>query len=383
MTSDSLNSTPEPEGKVKAMSPWFDGMSTLVYSAATALKYRRVVVLAPLILMLITGITGLFAPRDYTSSMEFVPQASKDDAGGAGAIAASFGLGIPGSDLTQTPDFYASLARSDELLRGVAETPYHVMTDDGPQNQSLLTLYGLQGSFAAARAKAVELFRPALKVTTDLKTGVVQVSVTTDDPQLSYQVIQRILALIMRFNAETRRSQAHEERVYSEARLAEAQKALRNSEDSLQQFILEHRIFSQAPELQFEHDRLQRNLMLRQETLVQANTRYETARAAEVKNTPVITIVEKPFLPPKPDKRGLLVKVIISGFIGVIGALLFAFAREAMRDVSHFTGSSANLARNTWADTRADLELVAEKTGVRRLLHRPLRSRSEKQSQVS
>ena len=336
----------------------------MMHVVGVALLYRRTLVLVPLVLATLVVSIGLLKSREYTSSVSFVPQASKDDAGGAGALAAQFGLGVPGGDLTQTSDFYASLARSDQLLRAVVETPYQVVKDGDTTTENLITFYGKEGSFPAARAKAADDFRSAEVVTSDIKTGVVKIAVTTTNAKLSYQIVDRIVSLIMQFNAGTRRSQAHEERVFLEGRLRSAQSELRASEDRFQDFLQRNRVFQQYPTLVFEHDRLQREVVLRQQTLVQTDAKYELARAQEVRSTPVITIVERPFVPPRPDKRGLLVRAVLSVFVGLIVAAMYAFIREAKRDVAQFNSPSATLARTSWDAARDDLQVIAEKTGL-------------------
>ena len=61
-------------------------------------------------------------------------------------------------------------------------------------------------------------------------------------------------------------------------------------------------------------------------TLVQA---YEQARISEVRDTPVITVLQAPFLPPGPDDRRLLLSAALGIVLGGMAGIVFAFLIEA------------------------------------------------------
>ena len=98
----------------------------------------------------------------------------------------------------------------------------------------------------------------------------------------------------------------------------------------MQDFMQANRQWDNSPDLQFQHDRLQRDITLRQQvytTLVQS---FEQARIAEVRDTPVITVLQEPFFPPPDDDRLLLVGalgVVLGGLAGIV----LAFVVEAVR----------------------------------------------------
>ena len=103
-----------------------------------------------------------------------------------------------------------------------------------------------------------------------------------------------ILDLVHTFDLTTRQTQAGAERRFSGERLAELTGELRDAEDTLKSFLIENRVFSNSPALQFEHDRLQRAVTMRQELVTSLAQAYERARIEEVRNTPVITLIDPP-----------------------------------------------------------------------------------------
>jgi uncharacterized protein involved in exopolysaccharide biosynthesis len=75
---------------------------------------------------------------------------------------------------------------------------------------------------------------------------------------------------------------------------------------------------------------LERDISLRQQvytTLVQS---FEQARIAEVRDTPVITVLQPPFLPAR-DPRGLVLMAAVGLALGGMAGLVLAFVVEAVR----------------------------------------------------
>ena len=101
----------------------------------------------------------------------------------------------------------------------------------------------------------------------------------------------------------------------------------------MQDFMQRNRDWRNSPQLVFTHDRLDREVSMRQAvytTLVQS---YEAARIDEVRNTPVITVMEPPDVPAKPDPRLALLKSLLAGIVGLALGAFFAAVRQAFSGV--------------------------------------------------
>jgi uncharacterized protein involved in exopolysaccharide biosynthesis len=61
-------------------------------------------------------------------------------------------------------------------------------------------------------------------------------------------------------------------------------------------------------------------------TLVQS---FEQARIAEVRDTPVLTVLQPPFMPPGPDERRLPLFLALGLALGAMCGLVLAFVVEA------------------------------------------------------
>jgi uncharacterized protein involved in exopolysaccharide biosynthesis len=158
-----------------------------------------------------------------------------------------------------------------------------------------------------------------------VKTGVVRVRVTAESASLALEMVRCILDRLNWFNLETRQSQARAERRFMEGRLDEARTELRAAEDRLQGFLQRNREYRNSPELTFQQDRLARDVQVKQQVYTSLAQAYEQARIEEVRDTPVITVVEQPDLPVRPDRRGAARSALVALIAGGMLATLIAF----------------------------------------------------------
>jgi uncharacterized protein involved in exopolysaccharide biosynthesis len=312
--------------------------------ANVLLRHRRMVVAWGLLLMaLVAGLT-LYFPRTYTARSTFMPQTRKQSSSLSG-IAAQFGLAMPTTEASQSPAFYADLVQSRGLLGSVVDTPFEYETEDGTKVKGTLTdFYKSKGkSPALRRDAAIRRLADDVDASTVQKTGVVDLSVTVTQPALAVQINQRLLELLNEFNLKSRQSQAGEERRFTERRLGEVKQDLRAAEDRLQQFLQRNRDIRNSPELTFQADRLQREVAMQQDVYTTLAQAYEQAKIEEVRDTPVITVVQQAEFPVRPDRRGLVIKSIL----GLMGGLLVGAALAFWRS---YTTNTASLATTEAAE---------------------------------
>jgi uncharacterized protein involved in exopolysaccharide biosynthesis len=146
---------------------------------------------------------------------------------------------------------------------------------------------------------------------------------------VSLAIAGRLLDGLNHFNRITRQSQAREERRFTEARLADAQASLRAAEDALQRFLEGNRQFSASAALKFQQDRLQREVQLQQQVVTSLAQQYEENRIREVRDTPVITVIDPPVLAARPDAR-LRGLILVLGTMAAFGiSVMIVVVRES------------------------------------------------------
>jgi uncharacterized protein involved in exopolysaccharide biosynthesis len=310
------------------------GTISLVEIANAILRNWRAVVALPLLLAIVVAAFMLTRERRYVTVGSFMPQTT-DNRGltGAAALAQQFGLNLGTERTGQTPQFYVDLLRSQTILRRAVESEYSVHDDDLQWSGSLVSYWEddrKRGNQLPWRY-AVEKLRDDLSTSVGRETGVVQVTVSADHPQLAEAVATTLLALLNDYNMELRQHRAREEERFIQGRLADAQAELLSAETGLEAFLGRNRAFRNSPELLFEHDRLQRQVLMHQEVYATLLRGMEQARLDGLRDTPLLTIIDEPAGSAEPESRGILLAAVIAFLLGLMIATFLAALREASR----------------------------------------------------
>lgn len=298
------------------------------------LRRRGLVIGCGLVGALLAGTTGLLRHRTWTAAATFMPQGRRNPAAGLSGVAAQLGITIPTTDAGQGPGFYADFVSSRTMIGALADTTFEITTAQGSQRATLADLYGVRRNAPALRREdLIRKLGSRIVATPIVKTGVVRMHVTAPTPELAYQIVRFILDGLNAFDLVTRQSQARAERRFMEGRLGEARIELRTTDDSLQAFLQRNRDYKNSPELSFQADRLSREVQMRQQVYTSLAQAYEQAKIEEVRDTPVITIVERPEVPARPDSRGLVTSTVVAliggaSFGALVALLLASLERE-------------------------------------------------------
>jgi uncharacterized protein involved in exopolysaccharide biosynthesis len=318
--------------------------------------------------MVVAALWAVTRPAVYQSSASFIPQMNDPSRSGIASLASQFGVTVPATSPSQSPEFYARLLKSREILTRI-EHDTLVVPELGGARLAFEELFAIKGGTAKTReAKGVGQLARTIDASVAKSVGIVDVSVTTRWPSVSLAIVSKLVAAVNEFNQRTRQSQATAERKFVESRLAVAKSDLRQAEDSLERFLATNRDFSGSAELAFAKERLQRAVTLRQEVFTSLTESYEEVRLREVRDTPVITLVEEPAVAaePKPRRRVLttIVGAVLGGLIGttlvIASAALARRREEGGREVDVFLGTLGEakgdvLRPARWFRTRSDV----------------------------
>jgi len=265
-------------------------------------------------------LVAISRPKTYTSTFSFLPQTGQEQVpAGLASLVGQLGIAIPArGGLSQSPELYADILTTREVLAPIAADSFPVSEDAGlpmPLSRFLRVRGENTGEVLENTVRALRTNVVATRVATGT-TGMVTVTVRTKSPHVSHAIAGRLLEGLNHFNLVTRQSQARQERLFAEGRLKEAQAALRSVEDSLLRFLETNREFN-TPTPAFDHDRLQRSVQFQQQIVTSLAQEYELNRLREARDTPVITVIEQPTVPLFPDPR---LRLLIL-FLGTAGGL--------------------------------------------------------------
>jgi uncharacterized protein involved in exopolysaccharide biosynthesis len=306
----------------------FDTGISSAWMLAILLQNRLVLAGVTLVVLLISGVLLALSAPVYAVMFSFLPQTAQPSTNaGLAALAGQFGLPIGGlSGSSQPPQFYADLLETREVLEPIARDS---VAPGGARRLATSEFLHVRGGAAGVVDRTVDVLRSRVVSTSvaTRTTGVVSVVVRTSSPAVSLEIAKRLLTGLNEFNVVTRQSQAGAERRFIEGRLRDARTTLRSAEDALQSFLQANRQLGNAPQLLFTQQRLEREVSLQQQVVVGLSQQYEDARIREVRDTPVITMIDQPHLPLLPEPLHRFRSLVVAAFVGLSAAAAFVIMR--------------------------------------------------------
>ena len=330
------SSTP-PRTRDAALSPERTGADPdAMMSASTGaiqilslvLRHVRLVILTGIVLALVAGGLSMMRRRTWTSTASFTPQSARGErGGGVSGLAASFGISLSGAAPTESPQFYAELLTSEEILRRLAHMSFKV----GQTPQPLPALLNIDIAEPERRDfETVKALRKMIEPRPNTRTGIIALSVKAPTAVLAQQLADSTIAAIDAFNLESARARAATERRVAEATLKEYRGELEAAELRYEDFLRGNRVTG-SPALQMQNDRLERRVQSLQSIVTGLTSAYEQARIDEVRGAPAIRVIERPRVPVEPNARGTVKIAIMAAAAGSLIAMLIAIVIERIR----------------------------------------------------
>ena len=261
--------------------------------ASVLVRHGRTLIVIGLLGAAIGVAPTLWEDNAYTAVASFSPEGADSPRAGLSALAGQFGISVPTAGANKSPLFYSDLLKSRVILSSFA-TDTFVVAELGGVRKPLAELLEIDAkSPEGIQEGTVIKLSSRIANRVDLNTGSIVLSVTTSWRSVSVAIAERLLNRVNEFNLKTRQSQAANERRFVDGRLAEARVVLREAEDRLENFLASNRQAA-SPALTFQRDRLGRDVNMRQSVVSTLTQSYEEVRIREVRDTPLITVVEPP-----------------------------------------------------------------------------------------
>lgn len=268
----------------------------------------------------------LLAKPHYTTTAVFKAQ-RRDASAFSAAIDLAQRLGLTRGGPVARAQELEQVLNSRPVLDLVGSRLYEVQTDDGLDSLHLADLLQIRSSTETRRRRRVRAWlRDAVFVRANLQLQSVSISVRSPWPRISQAVAEHLIYEVNRFNVETRQTTSRAEREFIEGQLDSALFNLTAAEQALQQFKDAHRRYSDWSPLSVQQASLEEDLAQRRRLYGNLRMMYDEAKVAEVRDTPVITMIQRPFLPVRPDGRGLALgtsSAFVAGVLAAMAAVVF------------------------------------------------------------
>lgn len=318
-SSEAAPSDPMPEGAV-----------SLADLVGPVRRRWRLVAACSLAGGLLAAVVSLLLPAVYTAQTSFTPVASSQGVSGglSSLVGLASQLGLSGltSGGTLPPEYFAEVLRSRSILEATLQSKFPT-SDSAAVERPLLDILVVDGPSPRARMEqGTWALDGLILASVDKRTGVINLRVKSHSPVVAAGVANRMVQLLDEFNLDRRQVQSREQRRFTGERTQQAQEELRAAEAALLRFLQSNREYAGSPLLEYQNNRLQRDVQVKQEIYLTLTKAHEEARIAEVRDIPVLTIIDEavpPVLRSSPRRKlNTMVGLLLGGMVGLVVVLL-------------------------------------------------------------
>ncbi len=271
--------------------------------------------------VLTAGITLLLRPL-FLSSVTFMPDkpsSSPFEATGLGAVFGQLALGGL-TEGTQSLAFYRHLAESEDVLSRVVNKSIPDSIAAPAPNLAIMW-HEDEEELDKRTAMATKRLSRYLSVEVDQLTGIVTLGVLARSQDLARWLTTSIFEELNRYNVEVRRSRAQARRQFLETRVQHSQDSLEHLEALLTSFYQQNLLYQQNPGLVSQERQLSRRVDGHFQILTSLQRELESARLDEIRDTPVLSIIQAPSRPAfraRPTRtRTTLQFALLAAIIGI------------------------------------------------------------------
>lgn len=284
--------------------------------ASLLIERRKLIVICLLVVLVPSLIILLLMPNQYRSTATILPSKQADNLQDLKAIASMFGPQIP---IGGTPELFPVVLRSRLITGVILEHKYAFKMNNVDTSVTLADYFG-----ETNRDKLQVRLKNITTISTDKKTGTISIGVETEHPELSQAIVQTYLAELEQYNLYSRTTKAQMMEQYLARESAAREEILLAAQDSLRIFQEKHRNWNQTsnPMILRELARLRRGVTILEQNFIYLSREHEAAKLEVELDTPILTILDLPFLPEMKSGPYRLTILTAIGFLALAVTLM-------------------------------------------------------------
>jgi len=315
-------------------------------------EYRKRFIYFNAIVLLVTLAILIFLVKPYyTSSVTILPdygtkRTTLDQLSGLASLSGgSIGQASP-------TEIYQNLLTSEAVLAPVIYAKYK--TEKYPDSVNLIQYFKIKPNKSLppqlqGRIMFLQAYNALSKgmMTTDLDrmTKILTVTVKMPEPQLSADVVNKVVESLDNYVKSERKSYATYQLEYITKRMAQVKDSLTIAENKLKDFREQNRMVAQSPELMLQQERLSRNVEILSTVFLELSKQYEMAKIDQIKDTPIVNVrdyAKNPVIKAGPNKRRTL--ILIMFFSVIFSGFYYGFRTNVKKYVTYISGDKVGTA---------------------------------------
>jgi len=177
------------------------------------------------------------------------------------------------------------------------------------------------------KEKSIKKFRDHIRVTEDRNSGLIKIYTTFQSPIIASQVANFIGTQVELYIQKENSAQSNKEKIFISERLLIVKSELESSELLLKDFLERNRGYEESPDLFMKYSQLFREVEAKKEVYLMLQQQLELARIDEVKQSPILHILDYAVPPIKKSSPNRFLFLITSYLLGLVFSTLITIYR--------------------------------------------------------
>jgi len=290
------------------------------------IKYKKAFILKCMIIFGILSSTGsFFLTNYYSAGISLFPAENKSSSSSQlQSLALSAGVNLDQNDQSYN---ITDVAKSRRVAEKVLLNKWNNIY---LENKTLISFWKLDEAGILSKFfnqtytnedllnKGLKKYFKLLNVKEDRRTGLIQVNIEMESPNLAAEVANFIGSEIQSYIQKQNTVKAVKEKLFISGRLIVVKGELEKLEEDLKEFKERNRGYEVSPELFMIYSQKFREAEAKQQVYVTLQQQLELARISEVKQTPIINILDEaspPVSKSRPNRAIILLLSLLAGFL--------------------------------------------------------------------
>lgn len=311
---------------------------------------KKFIVKVSLIGIVVGLVVGFSIPKEYTTTVVFMPEAQSASGGTINSLAALAGINFgasTGSALV-SPDLYPNILNSTPFLKGL----YNIRVKDLEQSIDT-TLYSYMAEcqsyawwsyiisapmqlkdflfsdkskiesannsriISEEELKILENLQERIRISSDKKTAVTTIAVTMQSPEISAFLIDTLTSYFQTYMIEYRTQKSRNDLEYAEKLYNDSQKKYYRAQQDLATYV-DGNLNVVSAKYKTIQERLQNEANLAYSVYNQTAQQLQLAKVKVQDDTPVFTVIQpavQPIKPTSPSKKLILIGIVFISFL--------------------------------------------------------------------
>ncbi len=290
------------------------------------IKYKKAFILKCMIIFGILGSTGsFFLINYYSAGISLFPAENKSSSSSQlQSLALSAGVNLDQNDQSYN---ITDVAKSRRVAEKVLSNKWNNIN---LEDKTLISFWKLDEAGILSKFfnqtytnedlinKGLKKYFELLNVKEDRRTGLIQVNIEMESPNLAAEVANFIGSEIQSYIQKQNTAKAIKEKLFISGRLIVVKGELEKLEEDLKEFKERNRGYEVSPELFMIYSQKFREAEAKQQVYVTLQQQLELARISEVKQTPIINILDEakpPVSKSRPNRAIISLLSLLAGFL--------------------------------------------------------------------